>query len=147
MLGTGGAAKTVICYLKDHGIRELLLVTRDPSGQDTDISLMTYSQLERFAGADLLINCTPIGMYPRVEECPVKATLLTRYGAVADLIYNPLETRLLREARQQGVKICNGLSMLVGQAIAAEELWQKQAIEPGIVEELQQAAAGFVTAR
>lgn len=72
---------------------------------------------------DLIINGTPVGMYPNVDECPLPKEVVEQAGAVFDAIYNPRETLLLRYANEAGVKAVNGLSMLVWQAAVAEEIW------------------------
>ena len=72
---------------------------------------------------DLIINGTPVGMYPKVDASPIKKEVVEKAGAVFDSIYNPEETVLLRYARESGIKHQNGFSMLVWQAAAAEEIW------------------------
>ena len=74
-------------------------------------------------GYDLIINGTPVGMFPKVESCPLERKTVESSKAVFDSIYNPNETVLLSYARQAGIKYQNGLSMLVWQAVAAEEIW------------------------
>jgi shikimate 5-dehydrogenase len=71
---------------------------------------------------DLLVNCTPVGMHPEVDATPIDRALLTG-NLVYDLIYNPGETRLLREARQAGCAVIGGLDMLVAQAALQFEWW------------------------
>ena len=78
-----------------------------------------YQNLARHADARLLINATPVGMYPSNGEAPLSLTALPRLEAVVDLIYNPLRTALLQEAEALGIKAVNGLYMLVAQAAAA----------------------------
>lgn len=72
---------------------------------------------------DLLVNCTPVGMFPKTEAMPCKADVLDNVDAVFDLIYNPRETLLTKTAREKGCKALNGMAMLVLQAVAAHELW------------------------
>ena len=72
--------------------------------------------------ADLIVNCTPIGMYPQVDATPIPAESLTK-GLVYDLVYNPAATRLLREAQAAGCRTIGGLEMLVGQARKQFEWW------------------------
>ena len=72
---------------------------------------------------DLIVNGTPVGMYPKVDDCPIGREVVERAGAVFDAIYNPSETLLLRYAKEAGVKALNGLPMLVWQAAVAEEIW------------------------
>ena len=136
LLGTGGAAKMAACYLKDHGIGDLHLVTRTPLDARSTLPLLSYGELALAPGADMIINCTPVGMFPHVEESPIHQQFLKKYSIAIDLIYNPFETRFLREAREFGLKTCNGLMMLVGQAVVAEELWQDQKINMAILQPL-----------
>lgn len=72
---------------------------------------------------DLLINASPVGMYPNVDEIPVNSSALKNIKAVFDCIYNPKKTLLLREAEKFGCKTCGGMAMLVWQAAAAQEIW------------------------
>lgn len=72
---------------------------------------------------DLLVNATPVGMYPRVDAMPVSAELLTHCKAVFDAVYNPEQTALLKAARAAGCKAQGGMPMLVWQAAASQEIW------------------------
>lgn len=72
---------------------------------------------------DILINCTPVGMYPHVDACPVSADVTARCGAVFDAVYNPRETRLLALAKQNGLPTIEGLGMLFYQAVEAQKFW------------------------
>lgn len=72
---------------------------------------------------DLIVNATPCGMFPHTDDCPLDETVIRRAGCVFDMIYNPQETRLLAAARRAGAKTANGLTMLAGQAAAAETIW------------------------
>lgn len=129
ILGTGGAAKTVACYLRDHGIREIHMVSRTPGRHSAGFPVLSYQELALSPGLDLLVNCTPIGMFPKVGESPLEKNLVGRFAAVVDLIYNPAETKLLADAKAMGLQTCNGLTMLIGQAVASEELWQSRRID------------------
>ena len=123
--GSGGVAKAVIEALRTCKAKKLYLVTRDPSGRicEADTEWIGYDALPDLSAA-LLVNCTPVGMYPNVDASPLAPGLVKNFGAVADTIYNPLETRLMHDARQSGIPTENGLYMLVAQAIAAQEIWQ-----------------------
>lgn len=132
VLGTGGASKAVAAALKAMGAAQVVMVSRNPSG-----AAIGYDQLaEEFSG--LLINCTPAGMWPHPEGCPLTqealARLLPYAEGVADLIYNPPETILTRAARAAGVPACTGLSMLVAQAVEAERHWQTCPIPDNLTE-------------
>jgi shikimate dehydrogenase len=76
--------------------------------------------------ADILINATPIGMYPRVEDTPIAKDMLNADLFVFDVVYNPLETRLIREAAEIGCQTLGGLDMLLNQGILAFEWWTNQ---------------------
>lgn len=77
---------------------------------------------------DLLINATPVGMYPGAEACPVDPVLVRHCGAVFDCIYNPRETRLVRAAKKAGAAAAGGADMLVWQAAAAHQYWHGASI-------------------
>ncbi|MHA2010299.1 MAG: shikimate dehydrogenase, partial [Promethearchaeota archaeon] len=81
---------------------------------------------EGLKNADILINATPIGMYPKIEDTPIKKDLLHEDLFVFDVVYNPLETRLMKEAAEIGCQTLGGLDMLVNQGILAFEWWTKQ---------------------
>lgn len=123
VLGTGGAAVTTACWLRDHGAAAVRLVSRRPAAGGR-FPVLTYNELAALPPTDILVNATPVGMYPHMAETPLAGELLSRFGVIVDLVYNPLETRLLREGRRQGITAINGLSMLAAQAVAAEEIWQ-----------------------
>jgi shikimate dehydrogenase len=72
---------------------------------------------------DVLINATPVGMYPNVDEQPIHNCAIGRCAAVYDAIYNPLETALVKRAKANGAKAEGGMSMLVWQAAAAQSIW------------------------
>lgn len=127
VLGAGGAARTAACWLRDHGAADVKLVSRRPAGTGP-FETLSYDRLGDLTPTDLLVNATPVGMYPHTGEAPLTRDLLPRFAAVVDLIYNPLETRLLREARQQGIPAVNGLTMLAAQAVASEEIWQGRSL-------------------
>jgi shikimate dehydrogenase len=73
--------------------------------------------------AEVLINATPVGMEPHTENIPIDPESLSRYRVVMDIVYKPLETRLLREARLRGCRVIDGLQMLIHQGAAQFELW------------------------
>lgn len=116
ILGSGGASLTAQAAAKLEGAREVVVISR--SGTDN------YENLpERHAGAEALINTTPVGMWPALEGQPVDLRLLPAVTDVADVIYNPGRTNLLLQAEELGLRHTGGLSMLVAQAKRAEELF------------------------
>ncbi len=85
---------------------------------------------------DLMINCTPSGMYPAADELPVSGDIISRCGAVFDCVYNPLKTRLTKTAESLGIPSENGLSMLVFQAAAAHTIWYEAEFDAGVLKEI-----------
>lgn len=83
---------------------------------------------------DLIVNGTPVGLFPKADACPLEPGVLAHTAAVFDAIYNPKETRLLRLARQNGAKVVNGLPMLVWQAAVAQEIWNDVTYTPAQVQ-------------
>ncbi|MBI3402621.1 MAG: shikimate dehydrogenase [Acidobacteria bacterium] len=136
VLGAGGAARAVTVALSSCGCSVRLHArTR---AQAEEVAVLTPVEIGPWppeSGSwDLLINCTPVGMYPRINETPVPADLLTgRY--VYDLIYNPSATRLLREASARGCQTIGGLEMLVAQAEGQFQWWTGSRASPGVMRE------------
>jgi len=139
ILGAGGAAKGISFILAGAGA-SLVILNRTLSRAEEltsqiaryyhrKITAMTLNEanLERvFGRADVLVNTTSVGMVPDVDRTPVPGNLLNSHLAVSDIVYNPLETRLLREAKAAGARTINGLDMLVWQGALAFEKWTGQ---------------------
>jgi len=136
MLGAGGAAKAIAFYLMSL-IKKLVIAgkTREEA-QSLAKDLKKYFKKEikgienntdnlrqELKNAQILINATPIGMAPDINSMPIKTELLRSNLTVFDSIYNPIETKLLREARKIGAKTINGVNMLVYQGAEAFKLW------------------------
>lgn len=120
ILGTGGAAKAVAHGLRSLGI-ESHFVSRRKSA-----STFTYEELTRATIAEytVIVNTTPLGMYPHMDECPdIPYRALSKHHICYDLIYNPAETLFLKNAREQGAVTKNGLEMLLLQAFKSYEIW------------------------
>lgn len=121
ILGTGGAAKA--CY---YGLTQLGLsavyVSRTP--KDGQISYGFAN--EHLSEYDVLVNCTPLGMYPETDAAPaIDYEKLLPNQLLFDCIYNPEETLYLRKGREKGCRTQNGMSMLLGQAVAAWQIWNQ----------------------
>lgn len=139
VLGAGGAAKAVIQYLTDSNAAEVTLVSRNKAKAREnfkDVKVIDYKQLNDMKKGDTIINCTPCGMYPNVDVSPIDSTCISKFSAAVDLIYNPSETVFLKYAKEHGLKTVNGLYMLVGQAMAAEELWNDIAISQEVTDKI-----------
>lgn len=111
ILGSGGASKTVRIALSDAGCREIVIISR--SGENN------YNNLSLHADAEFIVNTTPVGMYPNNGKAPLSLKQFPNLIGVADLIYNPIQTALLLEAKELKIPCANGLMMLVAQAALA----------------------------
>ncbi|ONI48118.1 hypothetical protein AN643_03220, partial [Candidatus Epulonipiscioides saccharophilum] len=133
ILGSGGSAKSVVCYLVDNQAAEIVLVTRNKekalkqfASIHPDIIIIDYKEFEDVRESYCVINTTPVGMYPNMDDSPIDEEKIKCFGCAVDLIYNPLETKFLYLARTNGLKTVNGLYMLVAQAIKSQEIWQER---------------------
>ncbi|MCB9195247.1 MAG: shikimate dehydrogenase [Flavobacteriales bacterium] len=122
ILGTGGASKAVAYVLRNLGV-QLTFVSRNPkSGQ------LSYEEINEYVIKfhPLIVNTTPVGMYPNVEEkIQLPYDSLTSDHLLIDLVYNPEETQFLKEGKNRGAKTLNGLTMLYQQAEKAWEIWNQ----------------------
>ena len=121
VLGSGGASRTVQVCLRDLGAAEVRVISR--SGPDS------YESIGLHADARIIVNATPVGMYPGNGQSPVDLSLFPGLEGVLDLIYNPAKTALLLQAEKRGVPCMNGLFMLVAQAKQASELFRDTQID------------------
>lgn len=123
ILGTGGAAKTAIAVAKDQGAAGIVTVSR--TGE------VNYQNVYDLHGdAEVIINCTPVGMYPKSGVTPVRLIRFPRLCGVADMIYNPARTLLLAAAEELGIPSTNGFAMLVAQAAAGHERFTGTQVDP-----------------
>ena len=120
VLGTGGASKAICRGLENLGI-EWTYVSRN-SGPDR----LTYSQLTPMILKEytVIVNCSPVGMYPKVDQCPsLPYEYLTASHLLYDIVYNPTTTLFMKRGAEQGATVKNGIEMLERQAIASWEFW------------------------
>ena len=115
ILGSGGASKTVLYCAKTQGAKETVIISR--SGENN------YSNISKHFDAQVIVNTTPVGMYPDNLDSPISLENFKCLEAVVDIVYNPLKTALVFKAEKLNIKCTNGLMMLVAQAKAAEELF------------------------
>ncbi|MBE6577346.1 MAG: AAA family ATPase [Ruminococcaceae bacterium] len=127
VFGTGGASATVCAVLRDKGVKSLVVVS---------IENNTPEFLAAHADAEIIVNATPVGMYPHNGASPVKLSLFPDCVGVLDVIYNPSKTALLLEAEARGIAHANGLSMLVAQAAKAFEFFTGNTAEAGACEKI-----------
>ena len=136
VLGTGGASRAILQCVKDMKAHSITVISRAVENAPEDIrahyTVKTYEDLNTLDG-DLLINCTPVGMFPNVEASPVDGAVVEHFAAAVDIIYNPAETTFMKLARRQGKPAVNGLFMLVAQAVAADEIWLERKLDAGLI--------------
>lgn len=125
VLGNGGASKAVQVALEAEDAKEIIVVSR--SGKEGTVSYETA--YDKHQDADVIINTTPVGMYPHMDDWVLDLASFTNCTTCIDLIYNPLRTSLLLHAQALGMKTINGLEMLVAQAKYALELFKGITIE------------------
>ena len=136
VLGTGGAARAVAVALSSSNSQVTIYGRSAAKAQDVAMTASAASgTMPPPAGSwDILVNCTPVGMYPKVDETPIDASLLTGRH-VYDLIYNPTTTRLMKEAAKKGCSTIGGLEMLVAQAHEQFEWWTGGRPPAGVMRE------------
>lgn len=127
LFGNGGAAATIKAVLADKGIGKLVVI---------DIADNTPENLALHADASIIVNATPIGMYPRNRKAVTDLSLFPKCEAVLDIVYNPARTELILEAEKRGITAVGGLSMLVAQAARGFELFTGDTCEDGIIEKI-----------
>lgn len=119
VIGNGGAAKAVTAALRSLSPAELITVK-----YKEEPGTVTYEQAAKYhSDAALIVNTSPVGMYPDMDASPMDLAPYTQLEAVVDIIYNPSTTKLLAQAESMGVKAVNGMEMLVAQAKYAVELF------------------------
>ncbi len=122
ILGTGGASRAIRVGLTRLGL-EWKYVSRTPRE-----GMITYNDItaETLKEYEAIVNCSPVGMFPKVDECPaIPYEFLTADNLLYDLVYNPEDTLFLKRGREQGARGKNGLEMLHLQAIASWEFWNE----------------------
>ena len=123
ILGTGGASKAVNYGLKSLGL-ETVYVSRYQRPGTIQYESITPEVVKEY---NVIVNCTPIGMYPHTDECPpLPYEAMDSHTILYDLIYNPDETLFMKRGREYGAEVKNGLEMLLLQAFASWEFWHEK---------------------
>ena len=132
ILGTGGTAKTARAVARHLGATEVLTVSRTPKSEE-----ISYKELyDKHSDTDVIINTTPVGMFPEPYKSPVDIEAFEGLSGVIDAVYNPLRTMLVRGARARGVAAEGGLYMLVAQAVRASEIFLGTSYPEGTTEKV-----------
>lgn len=127
ILGSGGASKAVKYHLQTSGAKRVYIVSRKADNDKID-----YDDLAKLQG-DILINATPIGMYPNTQACPVNDNVLNNFECIVDIVYNPLYSELLKRAVALNKKAVGGLYMLVAQAVKSQSIWQGKIFDAQLI--------------
>lgn len=114
IIGRGGASASVYKVLKDMGAEDIAFYFRKDK--------LSKIEFPEDMTGDIIINTTPVGMYPNIEDNIVDEQILKKFNIAIDLIYNPLETKFLEIARKNALKTVNGMEMLIGQALKTDEI-------------------------
>lgn len=131
ILGNGGASKTVQLVAADEGAREIIAV--DITGENN------FGNIDRHYDADIIVNATPVGMYPNNGERLIDLPKFKKCRKALDLVYNPARTVFLLDAQRLGIDCINGLYMLVAQALRAAEVFTGETIPVERVDEIYEA--------
>lgn len=132
VLGNGGAAQAIKAVVRKHQAAEMIVVDVVKDGES-----ISYEEcFTKHTDADVIINTSPIGMYPKVDASPVDLTKFPNCKAVMDVVYNPLTTKLVAQAKELGMIGVNGLEMLVAQAKYAVEIFLNVSIDEKRIQEI-----------
>ena len=134
LIGCGGVGRMIAVETVRHGGK--LTVAHIPEALEMaenlkselmekypDTTVKTVNMNEISGKFDMLINASPVGMYPKTENCPVSDEIISNCGCVFDVVYNPVETLLVKKFREQGKPALGGTAMIVYQAVKAHEIW------------------------
>lgn len=135
ILGTGGASMAVEKYIEDKGASNITYVSRNPyQNQKAGFNVISYEKLKNVKNYNIIINCTPCGMYPEVNNSAVDSKILGKFDTAIDLIYNPKDTLFLKMAKKLGLNTINGLYMLIAQNVASNRIWHDVDISLNVVD-------------
>lgn len=135
VLGGGGAAKAVVQAVKSGGAAEVVSAVRTPKAAGQ----LRLSDTEAYSDCRIIVNCTPVGMFPELEGNIVDLACFSRLSAVLDCVYNPLRSNLVLDAQEAFIPAEGGLYMLVAQAVAAQSRFFGSAPEDSASERVYQA--------
>ena len=128
ILGSGGTSLTAQAVAEDHRASQVTVISR--TGE------YNYTNLDLNKNAEIIINTTPVGMYPNCGESLIELDDFPYCEAVIDVIYNPLKTKLLLDAERRGIRYINGLPMLAAQAVYAAELFTGDSFGDDLIEKI-----------
>lgn len=130
ILGTGGTSKTAHAVAESLGAAEILHVSRH-GGE----GLVSYEEAaEQHGDAGIIINTTPVGMFPKVDGKPIDISAFTKLEGIVDVVYNPLRTNLVQDGQKRGIPAQGGLYMLSGQAVVASAIFRGIDVEQELID-------------
>ncbi|MBO4566215.1 MAG: hypothetical protein J5695_03210, partial [Bacteroidales bacterium] len=132
VLGAGGASKAVAAAALDAGASRVVFAVRHDFGPGR----VPIQDPSAFSDCEVLVNATPVGMYPDVEGKPLDISVLPHLRGVLDCVYNPIRTGLVLDAQERGIPAAGGLMMLVAQAVRASELFLNKTYAPEVTEQM-----------
>jgi len=130
VLGTGGAASMAVTLIEDMGAKSIYVASRNPQKEKGQIS---YAEISGLKEIEVIINATPVGMYPDIDAMPISLDELPNCKGVVDIVANPVRSRLVLEALDRGIKATGGLRMLVAQAIKASEIFRENSSDEAMI--------------
>ena len=137
ILGTGGTSDTAYAVCKSVNAGEIIKVSRRKAEQSPGVKTVTYEEaIKHHADSEIIINTTPSGMYPDVFSKPIDISVFRELKAVVDVIYNPIRTKLVAQAKELGIEAEGGLYMLVAQAVRASEFFFSTKYEDSLIDEI-----------
>lgn len=137
VLGSGGTSLTACAVARDLGASSVVVISR--SGENN------YDNLHLHADADILVNTTPVGMFPHNDACPVDLSVFSKLSGVLDVIYNPLRTKLIMQAEEKNIPAVSGLYMLVAQAAVSCGLFTNDKPQRKEIDDIHRALADHVS--
>ncbi|MDF2845557.1 MAG: hypothetical protein K0R00_3983 [Herbinix sp.] len=146
VLGGGGTSQTVQAVLKHMGAKKIYVVSRSGALANLSVDINTNSNktidyttcYEKHTDAEIIINTTPLGMYPNIDASPLDLSTFTKCEAVVDAIFNPRRTKLTLQAESLGIQAVTGLEMLVAQAKQAIEYFLDTTIDDQLIDQTYQ---------
>lgn len=129
-----GATLTIAIIEEARDMCNTLLAELNEKFPNIKVEVVLMSEIT--GSFDLVINSTPVGMFPKVDNCPLSDETISKCGAVFDAIYNPTETKLVQKFKAQGKKAVGGMAMLVLQAVKAHELWDNDTYSNDEIDEI-----------
>ena len=134
IIGNGGASAAIQAVVQHESAGSMVIVDVVPGNGAISYDEMFSSHLD----AEIIINTSPIGMYPRIGNAPIDISMFHKCEAVLDVIYNPILTRLCFEAQEMDIKRVNGLEMLIAQAKQSVEFFLDKSIDDQIIDDIYQ---------